>query len=134
MDQELGGDADCPESSSVTSTLHPCIHGEKEPHHYELCPGRDGAMKRSDIGGRWAHVVCALYTPGITFGDVERLLAASWQEIDYKQFGKKAGCGCLDRLESRTGIVIGCDAALCRKYYHPSCVQRLRLLIDRSGD
>ncbi|GMT11125.1 hypothetical protein PFISCL1PPCAC_2422 [Pristionchus fissidentatus] len=136
VDQELGGDADSTESASVTEPwfCEPCIHDEKEPPHCELCPGRYGAMKRSDIGGRWAHLLCALYTPGITFGNVESLLAVSWQEIDYKQFGKKACSGCSDRLESRTGIVIGCDAALCRNYYHPSCAQRLGLLIDRTED
>lgn len=34
----------------------------------ELCPMRDGAYKRTDSGG-WAHVVCALYIPEVSFGD-----------------------------------------------------------------
>ena len=42
-----------------------------------------------DIGGRWVHLTCALYTPGITFGDVDNLSAVSWQEIDFRTFGKK---------------------------------------------
>lgn len=42
-----------------------------------------------DIGGGWVHLLCALYTPGITFGDVDHLSAVSWQEADYKLFGRK---------------------------------------------
>lgn len=34
----------------------------------ELCPQRDGAYKRTDSGG-WAHVVCALYIPEVSFGN-----------------------------------------------------------------
>ncbi|GMR59340.1 hypothetical protein PMAYCL1PPCAC_29535 [Pristionchus mayeri] len=136
LDPEVIGDDNSTESASVTEPwfCDPCIYGEKEPPHCELCPVRYGALKRSDIGGRWVHLLCALYTPGVTFGDVEKLSAISWQEIDYKQFGKKACSGCTDRLESRTGIVVECDAALCKNFYHPTCAQRLGLLIDRSGE
>lgn len=34
----------------------------------ELCPKRDGAYKRTDNGG-WAHVVCGLYIPEVSFGN-----------------------------------------------------------------
>ncbi|KAF8387549.1 phf-14 [Pristionchus pacificus] len=136
MDPEIVGDDNSTESASITEPwfCEPCIYGEKEPPHCELCPVRYGALKRSDIGGCWVHLLCALYTPGITFGDVERLAAISWQEIDYKQFGKRACSGCNDRLESRTGIVVECDAALCKNFYHPTCAQRLGLLVDRSDE
>lgn len=35
----------------------------------ELCPSRDGALKRTDTQS-WAHVVCALYIPEVRFGNV----------------------------------------------------------------
>jgi len=35
----------------------------------ELCPSRDGALKKTDNSG-WAHVVCALYIPEVRFGNV----------------------------------------------------------------
>ena len=35
----------------------------------ELCPQRDGALKRTDTGS-WAHVICALYIPEVRFGNV----------------------------------------------------------------
>jgi hypothetical protein len=50
----------------------------------------------SDVGGGWVHLVCGLYTPGITFADVDQLTAVSWQELDYRQFGRKACAGCSD--------------------------------------
>lgn len=136
MDPDVTADDNSTESASVTEPwfCEPCVYGEKEPPHCELCPVRYGALKRSDAGGRWVHLLCALYTPGITFGDIERLTAISWQEIDYKLFGKRACSGCSDRLESRTGIVVECDAALCKNFYHPTCAQRLGLLIDRSEE
>ena len=33
-----------------------------------MCPSKEGAFKRTDTG-KWAHVVCALYIPEITFGN-----------------------------------------------------------------
>ncbi|VDO82477.1 unnamed protein product, partial [Onchocerca flexuosa] len=82
------------ESDGSSSSTEPwfceaCLYGLKEPPYCELCPNRFGAFKKADIGGGWVHLLCALYTPGITFGDVERLSAISWQEQDYKLFGKR---------------------------------------------
>ena len=36
----------------------------------ELCPMKTGALKRTDTGS-WAHVVCALYIPEVSFKNVE---------------------------------------------------------------
>ena len=38
----------------------------------ELCPNRDGALKRTDTSS-WAHVVCALYIPEVRFGNVSTM-------------------------------------------------------------
>ena len=38
----------------------------------ELCPNKDGGLKRTDNGG-WAHVVCALYIPEVRFGNVSTM-------------------------------------------------------------
>lgn len=38
----------------------------------ELCPSRDGALKKTDNQG-WAHVVCALYIPEVRFGNVSTM-------------------------------------------------------------
>ena len=36
----------------------------------ELCPMKTGALKRTDTSS-WAHVVCALYIPEVSFRNVE---------------------------------------------------------------
>jgi hypothetical protein len=102
----------------------PCLFNVEKPPHCELCPQQFGALKRADVGGKWIHLVCGLYTPGISFGDVENLSAVSWQEVDYKRFGRKACDGCSNVLESRTGITTGCEAGLCKNHYHITCAQR----------
>ncbi|KAK6109018.1 PHD-zinc-finger like domain family protein [Brugia pahangi] len=128
------GDAESDGSSSSTEPwfCEACLYGLKEPPYCELCPNRFGAFKKADIGGGWVHLLCALYTPGITFGDVERLSAVSWQEQDYKLFGKRACVACSDQLLARTGIAVPCDAALCKNHLHVTCAQRLGLLIDNT--
>lgn len=67
-----------------------------------------------DIGGQWAHLICAMFIPSITFGDVERFTAVSWQEMDHRIFGRKSCVGCSNKMEARTGVVIQCDAGLCK--------------------
>lgn len=60
--------------------------------------------------------------------------AISWQEIDFKRFGRKACDGCANVLEKRTGITTQCEAGLCKHHYHITCAQRLGLLIDAESE
>lgn len=77
-----------------------------------------------DIPNNWVHLICALYTPGIQFVDQEHLSGISWQNVDYRNFGRKQCGACIDQLDSRTGITVKCDAGLCRNFYHVTCAQR----------
>uniref|UniRef100_A0A158PAS5 PHD finger protein 14 n=1 Tax=Angiostrongylus cantonensis TaxID=6313 RepID=A0A158PAS5_ANGCA len=119
-------DNDSTDSSSSMEPwfCEPCIYGFQEPPYCELCPSRYGAMKRSDVGGRWVHLICALYTRGVTFGDIDHLSAVSWQEMDHRIFGRKSCNGCTDILEARSGVVTRCEVGLCKLYYHVTCAQR----------
>ncbi|PAV69660.1 hypothetical protein WR25_08351 [Diploscapter pachys] len=123
---DVGDETDSTHSLETTEPwfCEPCIYGLKEPPHCELCPNRFGAFKRSDIGGRWVHLLCALYTQGMTFGDVDNLMAISWQELDHRQFGRKSCSACNDRLQARTGIATNCEVGLCKEYFHITCAQR----------
>lgn len=127
--------ADDAQSTISTASTEPwfcesCMFGEFSVPNCELCPSRFGCFKRADIGGGWVHLICALYTPGITFANPEELTGISWQEVDYKSFGRKPCAGCHNSLESRTGITVGCEAWLCKNYYHITCAKRLGLLIS----
>ena len=74
-------------------------------------------------------MICALFTPGITFTEPDHLSGINWDDID-RNFGRKSCAGCSDRLESRVGIAVKCDAGLCKNYFHVTCAQRLGLLIE----
>lgn len=53
----------------------------------ELCPSRDGALKRTDNQG-WAHVVCALYIPEVRFGNVTTMEPIILQLIPQERYNK----------------------------------------------
>lgn len=132
LDVSEDNDSTGSSSSMEPWFCEPCIYGFQEPPYCELCPSRYGALKRSDVGGRWVHLICALYTRGVTFGDIDHLSAISWQEMDHRNFGRKSCNGCTDILEARSGVVTRCELGLCKLYYHVTCAQRLGLLVDHS--
>ena len=53
----------------------------------ELCPNKDGALKRTDNGG-WAHVVCALYIPEVRFGNVATMEPIILALVPQERFNK----------------------------------------------
>ena len=50
----------------------PCRAELDGPPICELCPIIGGVYKQTDVG-RWVHLVCALYVPGVAFGDPENM-------------------------------------------------------------
>ena len=88
-----------------------------------------GAFKETD-SGRWVHLICALYIPGITFKDFENLSNITLFDLSYKKWSAKVCTLCDDFKYSRTGICIGCDAGLCKTYFHVSCAQKYGLLVE----
>uniref|UniRef100_A0A2K5F4X0 MLLT6, PHD finger containing n=1 Tax=Aotus nancymaae TaxID=37293 RepID=A0A2K5F4X0_AOTNA len=56
----------------------------------ELCPHKDGALKRTDNGG-WAHVVCALYIPEVQFANVLTMEPIVLQYVPHDRFNKVTG-------------------------------------------
>ncbi|GBP13081.1 PHD finger protein 14 [Eumeta japonica] len=51
-----------------------CRAGVSEPS-CELCPNTGGIYKETDVG-KWVHLVCALYVPGVAFGEDAMLVCA----------------------------------------------------------
>lgn len=76
-----------------------------------------GIFKETDVG-KWVHLVCALYIPGIAFGDPDRLSNVTLFEISSSKWGSKACQLCQDTRFVRTGMTIECDAGMCRNYFH----------------
>lgn len=49
---------------------------------------------------RWVHIVCALYVPGVAFGDIDKLRPVTLTEMNYSKYGAKVRqsvFGCLKR-------------------------------------
>ncbi|ESO94133.1 hypothetical protein LOTGIDRAFT_232407 [Lottia gigantea] len=99
----------------------------------ELCPNFGGIFKETDTG-KWVHLVCALYTPGVAFGDVDKLSPITLFEMPYSRWGARECTLCEDVRFSRTGVCVSCDAGMCRSYFHVTCAQREGLLSEASPE
>ena len=93
----------------------------------ELCPNAGGIYKITS-SGRWVHMVCALYTHGISFADTERLRGPVLADIPFNRWGSKACSLCEDERYSLTGVAASCDAGMCKTFFHVTCAQREGLL------
>ncbi|XP_058796321.1 PHD finger protein 14 isoform X2 [Phymastichus coffea] len=115
-------------SQSAPWFCEACSAGVEDPD-CELCPNRGGIFKETDVG-KWVHLVCALYVPGVAFGEVDRLTSVTLFEMQYNKWGAKACCLCDDVRYARTGVCIECDAGMCHTYFHVTCAQREGLLSE----
>ncbi|PRD35322.1 UNVERIFIED_CONTAM: PHD finger protein 14 [Trichonephila clavipes] len=109
-----------------------CKAGNMNPT-CELCPNTGGIFKETDVG-KWVHLVCALYIPGVAFGDVDKLSPVTLFEMPYSRWGAKACSLCEDERFSRTGVCINCDAGMCRSFFHVTCAQKEGLLSKASTE
>lgn len=124
------------DSTSVSSTVSSC---STEPWFCEackanisdpvceLCPNKGGIFKETDVG-KWVHLVCALYVPGVAFGEVDHLSSVTLFEMPYSKWGAKTCSLCEDARYARCGVCIGCDAGMCKTYFHVTCAQAVGLL------
>ncbi|KAL1140936.1 hypothetical protein AAG570_000864, partial [Ranatra chinensis] len=133
------GVQDC---DSVCSTDSPCpttpwfcdaCKAGIEVPHCELCPNFGGIFKETDVG-KWVHLVCALYMPGVAFAEVDRLSSVTLFEMSYTKWGAKSCSLCQDQRFARTGVAIGCDAGMCKTYFHVTCGQKEGLLSEAHSE
>ena len=98
----------------------------------ELCPSKDGALKRTDNSG-WAHIVCALYIPEVKFGSNTTMEPIRIAEVPYERFQKSCYI-CEDKGDSMNakgkGSCISCHYPSCRRSFHVTCAQSSRLLCE----
>ncbi|KAG1708677.1 hypothetical protein DVH05_022306 [Phytophthora capsici] len=92
----------------------------------ELCPlKRPKSAFKKTVEGKWVHVVCALWAPGVQFSDVERMsgvkhVAAAIEEM------KDSTCA----LCEQEGGCINCMRGGCSTYFHPLCGRETRGAYD----
>lgn len=101
----------------------------------ELCPSKDGALKRTDSGG-WAHVVCALYIPEVRFGNVTTMEPIMLQLIPQERFNKSCYLCEESGKESRStlGACMQCNKSGCKQHFHVTCAQSMGLLCEEAGN
>ncbi|XP_047434793.1 protein AF-17-like isoform X2 [Mugil cephalus] len=100
----------------------------------ELCPHKDGALKRTDSGG-WAHVVCALYIPEVQFANVLTMEPIILQYVPHERYIKTCYI-CEDHgRESKAacGACMTCNRQGCRQAFHVTCAQVAGLLCEEEG-
>ncbi|XP_010116599.1 PREDICTED: protein AF-17-like, partial [Chlamydotis macqueenii] len=97
----------------------------------ELCPHKDGALKRTDNGG-WAHVVCALYIPEVQFANVLTMEPIVLQYVPHDRFNKTCYICEEQGRESKaaSGACMACNRHGCRQAFHVTCAQMAGLLCE----
>nr|CAG8627912.1 15506_t:CDS:2 [Entrophospora candida] len=74
----------------------------------------------------WVHLVCALWTPGMSIANPQGLDECSISNTE-KINWKKECCICPKELASQ-GVPLHCDAYQCRNWIHVTCAQAYNLL------
>ncbi|XP_050546902.1 protein AF-10-like [Daktulosphaira vitifoliae] len=102
----------------------------------ELCPSKDGALKPTE-SGYWAHVVCALFIPEVTFADVDTMEPIKLNEIPLDRY-KKICYICEEKnRESKVsgyGACMTCKKSGCKLGFHVTCAQIVGLLCEEAGN
>ncbi|TRY79337.1 hypothetical protein TCAL_06604 [Tigriopus californicus] len=101
----------------------------------ELCPSREGALKRTDTNS-WAHVVCALYIPEVRFGNVSTMEPIVLGLIPQDRFLKVCYLCEKQGRESKaaTGACMQCNRAGCKQSFHVTCAQSAGFLCEEAGN
>lgn len=75
-------------------------------------------MKRT-TDWRWAHIVCALWVPNVSFVDPESRDAIDLYGMDEKRFGLT--CSLCDQ---RRGACVQCKERKCLRAFHVTCARK----------
>ncbi|KAG2442275.1 hypothetical protein HXX76_002362 [Chlamydomonas incerta] len=84
----------------------------------ELCPVLGGARKRTENGG-YVHLLCALWTPGVTFGNVDTLEPVVGVA---KAVQSRASLRC-SLCSQPHGACVQCAGDRCYTAFHPMCAR-----------
>uniref|UniRef100_A0A1I7Z0G9 Protein AF-10 n=1 Tax=Steinernema glaseri TaxID=37863 RepID=A0A1I7Z0G9_9BILA len=104
---------------------------EKVKIRCELCPSRQGALKRT-ADGTWTHVTCALYIPEVQFGNVDTMDPIIISNVPSERFNKPCYlCEDYGSVEkAKMGACMPCNRTGCRRVFHVTCGQQYGLLCE----
>jgi hypothetical protein len=92
----------------------------------------EGAMKRTS-DGNWAHVICALYIPEVSFGNDSTMEPVILSKIPSTRFGQTCSI-CIKNGRSNSDAMKGacceCTGKNCSQVFHVTCAQQAGLLYE----
>jgi hypothetical protein len=92
--------------------------------------GNDGGV---GIGKRQVHAICSLYVQGVYWGTPETMRPVVLSKIPVSAWGARKCDLCTDPENAITGVLVRCDAGMCRTWMHATCAQRHGLLQEASA-
>lgn len=97
----------------------------------QFCPISEGALKRTDAG-EWAHVVCALYVPEITFGNIRTMEPIITKDLNPERYNKKCSiCETTnEKKDLKRSVYVNCEKTNCKHWFHVTCAQVEGLLCE----
>ncbi|OWF51045.1 uncharacterized protein F54F2.2-like isoform X2 [Mizuhopecten yessoensis] len=124
------------ESQERTARVGSNRNSTPEPSRCELCPQKDGALKRTDTGVSWCHVVCALFIPEAWFANVQTMEPIVLKNVPPERFHKTCYiCEEHERSSKATqGACMQCNKNGCKQNFHVTCAQAHGLLCEEAGN
>lgn len=88
-----------------------------------LCCMRGGALKPANDGQQWAHILCAVSIPEVSFDDIQQRTGVNIRKLSKPR--QKLKCTYCKRNRSQdwhtVGTCIQCCAGACATSFHPTC-------------
>lgn len=98
----------------------------------ELCPKRDGALKRT-TSGKWVHMICALFTSQSIINDPITMSPIDLSAVTKRWFGFMCYI-CTKNKKKKEGACVKCFVTKCNRYLHVSCGQDACTLQEKSSN
>lgn len=107
----------------------PCCLGKTNFVKCQLCFGKgNGPMKQTECN-KWVHVVCALFTEGVTFSDDQTMEPVNLSNVCNSTRNKL----CAFCYKSQ-GYCSKCSDTKCKTTFHITCAQKHKLLREENVD
>lgn len=104
-----------------------CMHGSSQSEQCAMCPLKGGAMKQTDDGKHWVHILCALWIPELYFGSGSlREPVFGFDDVGRDRF--RLNCYiCGLKHKAADTACIQCYNSRCYAAFHVTCAQQSNL-------